>query len=65
MYVIADSVICEEKMKLLRQGYTAYEESPALIKRLQKEISKENLHVGYDYTTGGCYFTPLAKALES
>lgn len=63
MYVITDGRICEEKMKWLRQGYAAYVESPALMKRLMKEINEENIPVHVDYTQGGCYFTPIHDAI--
>ncbi|MDY0396968.1 hypothetical protein ACFSMW_15690 [Virgibacillus halophilus] len=65
MHVIADGRLCEEKMKLLRQGYTAYVESPTLVQRLSKEIRKENLQVQIDYTQGGCYFIPVQDAISS
>lgn len=65
MYVMMQRRICEEKMNQLRNGNTAYAESPEIINRMKREIEKENLKIHIDYTNSGCYFIPLPRQKSS
>ncbi|WP_284139827.1 MULTISPECIES: hypothetical protein [unclassified Virgibacillus] len=65
MYVIPRSRVYEEKMKQLREGHTAYAESPVVIEKIKRGIEKEKLNVHVDYSSTGCYFTPIPASKSS
>lgn len=57
--------IRDEKISQLKAGHTAYAESNELIRLIKRDIEKEHLHVHYDYTINGCWFTPLSTEKSS
>lgn len=61
MYVMNDRHIRDEKIAQLKKGRTAYAESKELIRLMKRRIERENLPVHYDYTTLGCWITPLSN----
>jgi len=59
-------ILRKEKMNLLKKGFSAYAESPELIRLIKRDISRNSLYVLYDETPTGCWFIPLPaeKQLE-
>jgi len=61
MTVLDRRVMRDEKIKQIKEGRTVYAESPELIRLIKRGIDKENLHVIYEKTDGGCWFIPNEK----
>lgn len=49
----------EQKVNLLKNGYSAYAESTELIRLIKRDILRNALNVHYDETPIGCWFIPL------
>ncbi|MBM7572877.1 hypothetical protein [Aquibacillus albus] len=58
MFVLSRSQMVKNKIEMLNQGYSAYEESDELIRMLKREISNQQLSVICDYGNSGCWFIP-------
>lgn len=59
MYIINERRLRDAKMQQLQAGCSAYAESNEVIRLLQREIDKLQLHVLCDRTNTGCWFIPL------
>lgn len=59
MLVIHHHRMRDNKMEQLKNGYTAYCESPELIRLMKRRINKEHLHVLCEETSSGCWFIPV------
>jgi len=56
-----DRIIREQKINLLRNGFSAYAESAELIRLIKRDIFRYALNVFYDETSSGCWFIPLRQ----
>lgn len=56
-----DRIIREQKINLLRNGFSAYAESAELIRLIKRDIFRYALNVLYDETSSGCWFIPLRQ----
>lgn len=56
-----DRIIREQKINLLRNGFSAYAESAELIRLIKRDIFRYALNVFYDETSSGCWFIPLQQ----
>lgn len=65
MLIMNNRRIRDEKISQLKAGHMAYAESNELIRLIKRDIEKECLHVHYDYTISGCWFTPLSTEKSS
>lgn len=61
MLVINHHRIRDDKIEQLKRGYTAYCESPELIRLMKRQIMKEQLNVLFEETNSGCWFIPDQK----
>lgn len=57
-------VFREQKINLLKNGYSAYAESTELIRLIKRDILRNALNVHYDETPIGCWFIPLTRQYE-
>ncbi|TMN21162.1 hypothetical protein [Lentibacillus cibarius] len=65
MLVINRRRLRDVKIAQLKEGKIAYAESAELIRLIKRSIERENLHVYYDETNTGCWFTPIPTTKSS
>lgn len=65
MQIINQIRIRDEKIAQLKSGYTAYAESPELIRLIKRGIKREHMHVLLDETNTGCWFIPELEHYSS
>lgn len=56
-----ERIIREQKVNLLKNGFSAYAESSELIRLIKRDILKYALNILYDETPSGCWFIPLPQ----
>lgn len=56
--IISRSQLVNVKLEKLKNGYSAFAESKAIVRALEKKISEQNLAVHIDHTPYGCWFIP-------
>ncbi|MGD6816845.1 hypothetical protein [Metabacillus sp. 84] len=62
MEILSQKLFIKEKVERMKNGYSAYAESPEMASLLKKEISKLKIRVYEDVTDIGSWFIP--EALE-
>ncbi|MBU5468106.1 hypothetical protein KQI49_14855 [Virgibacillus sp. MSJ-26] len=56
-----ERIMREQKVNLLKNGFSAYAESAELIRLIKRDIFNYALNVFYDETSSGCWFIPLSS----
>lgn len=54
-----ERIIREQKINLLKSGFSAYAESAELIRLIKRDIFKYSLNIAFEETSSGCWFIPL------
>lgn len=62
MYIFSSKKLAQEKIEHIKNGFSAYVESPELANLIKKEIQLLNLDVYEDATDIGFWFIPNRKS---
>ena len=61
MYILNSKKIAQEKVEIIKKGFSAYVESAELAGLIKKELTKLKLDVYEDATELGFWFIPIKE----